>query len=100
MIAQYLDLANGHLTEQTFNELQRLFQYNSSPLHLGWPAMTIVTHDNGAFVTVPYDYSLQQGEAVPADLARVLAAARLRDATLIRFDADGAVDPTLPFHEW
>jgi hypothetical protein len=98
----YLDLSNGHLTEATFALLGKHFQYTSNPIEVGldWPAMTVVTHGYGVFMTVPYDYSLQQGEAVPEDLARVLAAARLRDATLIRFDVDGDVDSTLPYYEW
>jgi hypothetical protein len=104
MIAQYLDLSTGHLTEETFQLLQRLFQYSARPPQdLGWPALTVALYEHGLFITVPpIELADVAGQTfnLPSDLRKILWYAHCEEATLIRFDADGSVDPTLPFREW
>lgn len=99
MILQYLDLSTGHLTQATMRKLEDIRWPIDPPPDLGWPAMTIASYEHGAFVTVP-DMPNVDFLDMPHDLANVLWAAHRAGATLVRFDADGSVDPTLPYKEW
>jgi hypothetical protein len=101
MILQYLDLSTGHVKQETMHTLQKLatpYWFDSS-----WPAMTIAGYDCGVFVTVPplnEPDVAKQAENLPPELANVLWGAFRVGAALIRFDADGEIDPTLPYFEW
>lgn len=97
MILRYLDLSTGHLTRKTMDLLQRTDAGDC--ISMGWPALTIASYPHGSFCTVP-DMPNVDCLSMPGDLANVLWAAHQAGATLVRFDADGYVDPTLPYKEW
>lgn len=98
MIAKYLDLSTCYLRKETMSTL------SSAPhglnQRLGWPAMTIAPYWRGAFVTVPSEMTDDQLNALPSDLEEVLSYARLQDAALVRFDADGDDHLDLPTYDW
>ena len=93
----YLDLSTCHVRQET---MAALGVYESGAHDMGWPAMTIASYECGAFITVPSEMSNEQMDALPSDLEEVLSWARAAGATLVRLNADGAIDPDLPTFEW
>lgn len=102
MILSYLDLSLNHLTERTSGQLLTELHNVSNWDRLNWPAVRLVTYDEGLFITVPdFDHMTdKQHDALPPDLATVFRFAWDRSVTLIRFDADGGVMTGLPTFEW
>lgn len=112
-IHNYLDLSTAHLTASEMREIEAM---SPDGLLCG---SRVIGHNYGAWVHVPV--SCEQAErmlltprehedadnADDAERAEVLPAlhaciqrARALGALWINFDADGDIDPELPYHEW
>jgi hypothetical protein len=101
MIHTYLDLTTAHLSRETMDQLSNYEQ--GCAVGMGWPAMSIAPYEYGAFVTVPPDDEDEDRvamDALPEDLACVLAHARKIGVYVVRFDADGDFLEDLPTYEW
>lgn len=96
MIRTFLDLSTGHLTPETRDRLDAIFDPN-----LGNPIMGLIVFQHpdgyGWFVLTPTEDGVP--EDLPSDLVGAFACARRLECAYILFDADGTHLAGLPWYE-
>ena len=86
---RYLDVSMQHISPDTSEFLEFISGTDAI-------SATVAAYDYGFFLTVP---PMGIHPDVPDDLRKVMEYAKLNQASLIQFDADGAFHPVLPTFE-
>lgn len=91
----YLDLATGHVSEETMEWLSE-----ATPAKSHCMGLMIAPYEYGAFVSVPGDTKAFEELECADDLKAVLHYARGLNCDVVRFDRDGDTVPGLPHFNW